>query len=350
MRKVAFDYMWKWESSVSLPAALVIVSDVSCGRCIKSYNLSLQRAVLNGFRIVLSPCDKHRATSGTAALRSVWPIEADAPAQEFHCRGGRVAIGKTSAGFPLDVKGDIMANGWVRTTGAHGWYNQTYAGGWYMDNASWIKAYNKPVYIGFTSLEGANSFGVGLRCYHASHTSVEVQGGSYTMGLGCNSNGSWYWWRGTSSGKGYVMQYNGTLWSFTGEIKSSVGMHSDGYMSCLGKNTGSDARLKDILGDVTLPIDVILGAPAVRFRWNANAGAVMAGKAAVGTIAQYWLEHLTEVVGTMPTGYYGVNYGALDWIAIHSVAKYAKTEIELLKEENRRLKERVAALERRLAA
>lgn len=89
MRKVAFDYMWKWESSVSLPAALVIVSDVSCGRCIKSYNLSLQRAVLNGFRIVLSPCDKHRATSGTAALRSVWPIEADAPAQEFHCRGGR---------------------------------------------------------------------------------------------------------------------------------------------------------------------------------------------------------------------------------------------------------------------
>jgi len=265
-------------------------------------------------------------------------------------QSGNVGIGTTTPAYKLHVVGDIMAEGWVRTTGAHGWYNQTYGGGWYMDNATWIKAYNKPVYIAYTTPEGPASFGVGLRCYHASHTSVEVQGGSYTMGLGCNSNGSWYWWRGTSSGKGYVMQYNGTLWSFTGEIKSSVGMHSDGYMSCLGKNTGSDARLKDILGDVTLPIDVILGAPAVRFRWNANAGAVMAGKAAVGTIAQYWLEHLTEVVGTMPTGYYGVNYGALDWIAIHSVAKYAKTEIELLKEENRRLKERVAALERRLAA
>ena len=265
-------------------------------------------------------------------------------------QSGNVGIGTTTPAYKLHVVGDIMAEGWVRTTGAHGWYNQTYGGGWYMDNATWIKAYNKPVYIAYTTPEGPASFGVGLRCYHASHTSVEVQGGSYTMGLGCNSNGSWYWWRGTASGKGYVMQYDGSTWAFNGVIKTSTGMYSEGYMSCLGKNTGSDARLKDILGDVTLPIDVILGAPAVRFRWNANAGAVMAGKAAVGTIAQYWLEHLTEVVGTMPTGYYGVNYGALDWIAIHSVAKYAKTEIELLKEENRRLKERVAALERRLAA
>lgn len=265
-------------------------------------------------------------------------------------RGGRVAIGKTSAGFPLDVKGDIMADGWVRTTGAHGWYNQTYGGGWHMDNASWIKAYNKPVYIAYTTPDGPAHFGVGLRCYHASYTSVEVQGGSYTMGLGCHSDGRWYWWRGSASGKGYVMQYDGTTWAFNGVIKTSTGMYSEGYMSCLGKNTGSDARLKTILGDVTLPIEVILGAPAKKFRWNASAGPTMAGKIAVGTIAQYWLDRLPEVVGTMPTGYYGVNYGTLDWIAIHSVAKYAKTEIELLKEENQRLKERVAALERRLAA
>ncbi len=265
-------------------------------------------------------------------------------------QSGYVGIGTTTPAYKLHVVGDIMADGWVRTAGARGWYNQTYAGGWHMDNASWIKAYNKPVYIAYAAGEGPASFGVGLRCYHASHTSVEVQAGSYTMGLGCHSNGTWYWWRGTSTGKGYVMQYDGTTWAFNGVIKTSTGMYSDGYMSCLGKNDGSDERLKSIIGDVTLPIDVILAAPAKRFTWNANAGAVMAGKVAVGTLAQYWLEHLTEVVGTMPTGYYGVNYGALDWIAIHSVAKYAKTEIELLKEENQKLKERVAALERRVAA
>ena len=257
-----------------------------------------------------------------------------------------------------------MAEGWVRTTGAHGWYNQTYGGGWYMDNASWIKSWNKPVYIGFTSLEGANSFGVGLRCYHASHTSVEVQGGSYTMGLGCHSDGKWYWWRGTASGKGYVMQYDGSTWAFNGVIKTSTGMYSEGYMSCLGKNTGSDARLKTILGDVTLPIGVILGAPAVRFRWNANAGAVMAGKAAVGTIAQYWLDHLPEVVRLLPTNYYGIDYEGLDWVAIHSVAQYAynglteherriavlEEENRQTKDENRQLKSRIAELERRVVA
>lgn len=278
--------------------------------------------------------------------------------------GARVGIGTTTPAYKHHVVGDIMAEGWVRTTGAHGWYNQTYGGGWYMDNASWIKSWNKPVYIGFTSLEGANSFGVGLRCYHASHTSVEVQGGSYTMGLGCHSDGKWYWWRGTASGKGYVMQYDGSTWAFNGVIKTSTGMYSEGYMSCLGKNTGSDARLKTILGDVTLPIGVILGAPAVRFRWNANAGAVMAGKAAVGTIAQYWLDHLPEVVRLLPTNYYGIDYEGLDWVAIHSVAQYAynglteherriavlEEENRQTKDENRQLKSRIAELERRVVA
>lgn len=89
MRKVAFGYTWNWESFVSLPAAIVIVSDVSCGRSIKAYNFSLQRTILNDSRIVLSPCDKNRATSGAAALCSIRSVETDAFAQELHCRGSR---------------------------------------------------------------------------------------------------------------------------------------------------------------------------------------------------------------------------------------------------------------------
>ena len=276
--------------------------------------------------------------------------------------GNMTGVGTiNSAAAPINT---IYASNWYRSIGATGWYNETYYGGWHMDNATWIKAWQKPVYIAYTTGEGANSFGVGLRCYHADHTSIEVQGGSYTMGLGCHSNGSWYWWRGTSSGKGYVMQYNGTTWAFNGVIKSSTGMYSDGYMSCLGQNTGSDARLKNILGNVTLPIEVILNAPAVRFAWNALAGPTMAGKMAVGTIAQYWLEPLPVIVGTMPTGYYGIDYDGLNWVAIHSVAKYAydglsdherriaylERENGRMQKENQELRKQINELERRLVA
>ena len=47
------------------------------------------------------------------------------------------------------------------------------------------------------------------------------------MGLGCHSNGSWHWWRGTanptsSTNKSYVMEYNGSTWAFTGSITATA--------------------------------------------------------------------------------------------------------------------------------
>ncbi len=259
--------------------------------------------------------------------------------------------GNTSLPGQINVGGDIISNnGWLYTSGNRGWCNLTYGGGWFQENATWISAYAKPVHIAYTTGEGANSFGVGLRCYSAGHTSVEVQGGSYTMGLGCHSNGSWYWWRGTSSGKGYVMQYDGTTWAFTGVIKTSTGMYSDGYMSCLGQNTGSDMRLKHIIGDVTLSLDMIADAPAKLFRWRYGE---FAGRLAVGSIAQYWQQYLEPVVSKRPDDYLQMDYGVTATVAVINLARYTrgiKTEVELLREENQKLKERVAALERRIVA
>ncbi len=256
----------------------------------------------------------------TSAFPSTWANRCLIALQP---RGGRVAIGQTSAAYPLDVNGDIQAKGWVRTTGDNGWYNQTHGGGWHMSDGYWVRAWAKPVKIGYVQNVGANSFGVGLCVENANNTSVEVVGGDYTMGLGCHKNGEWCWWRGTASGKSYVMQYNGSLWNFTGEIKASTGVYSDGYMSCLGQNTGSDARLKSHFRPLTLPIETIINAPCGAFVWNEKAGEVMCGRRAVGTIAQYWLDPLPAVVGTMPTGYYSMDYDGLDWVAVHSVAQFA---------------------------
>jgi hypothetical protein len=91
------------------------------------------------------------------------------------------------------------------------------------------------------SASGANSFNVGARFSNTSNDSIEIVGGNYTMGLGCHSNGSWFWWRGTanptiSTNKSYVMQYDGTTWTFTGSITATAAITA---------KATSDFRLKE---------------------------------------------------------------------------------------------------------
>lgn len=91
------------------------------------------------------------------------------------------------------------------------------------------------------SASGANSFNVGARFSNTSHDSIEIVGGNYTMGLGCHSNGSWYWWRGTanptiSTNKSYVMAYDGSTWAFTGSITATAAITA---------KATSDFRLKE---------------------------------------------------------------------------------------------------------
>ena len=91
------------------------------------------------------------------------------------------------------------------------------------------------------SASGANSFYVGARFSNTSNDSIEIVGGNYTMGLGCHSNGSWLWWRGTanptiSTNKSYVMAYDGSTWAFTGSITATAAITA---------KATSDFRLKE---------------------------------------------------------------------------------------------------------
>jgi hypothetical protein len=88
---------------------------------------------------------------------------------------------------------------------------------------------------------GANGYNVGARFANTSHDSIEIVGGNYTMGLGCHSNGSWHWWRGTANptnttNKSYVMVYNGSTWAFTGSITATAAITA---------KATSDFRLKE---------------------------------------------------------------------------------------------------------
>ena len=70
---------------------------------------------------------------------------------------GNVGIGVTpSTSYKLDVSGDSIIRGWLRTSGNNGWFNQTYNGGWFMSDTSWVRTYNeKNVWAG-SGLLGAN--------------------------------------------------------------------------------------------------------------------------------------------------------------------------------------------------
>lgn len=88
---------------------------------------------------------------------------------------------------------------------------------------------------------GAHGYNVGARFSNTSDDSIEIVGGNYTMGLGCHSNGSWHWWRGTanptsSTNKSYVMEYDGSTWAFTGSITAT---------SAITAKATSDFRLKE---------------------------------------------------------------------------------------------------------
>lgn len=91
------------------------------------------------------------------------------------------------------------------------------------------------------SESGAYGYNVGARFANTSYDSIEIVGGNYTMGLGCHSNGSWHWWRGTanptsSTNKSYVMEYDGSTWAFTGSITAT---------GAITAKATSDFRLKE---------------------------------------------------------------------------------------------------------
>jgi hypothetical protein len=104
----------------------------------------------------------------------------------------------------------------------------------------------------------------------------------------------------------------------SGVIYSNTGVYSAGYVTAL-----SDARKKNVLGDVVLSAEQIAQMPAVRFEWKDENKPGMF----VGTLAQPWKEILPEAVHQQPDGTLSFDYQSAALIATINLAK----EIEAIK-------------------
>ena len=122
-----------------------------------------------------------------------------------------------------------------------------------------------------------------------------------------------------------------------GVAYASTGFYSGGYVTAL-----SDARYKDVKGDVGLTVSEVANAPAVKFLWKDRRQEVLQ----VGSIAQYWQKVLPETVVESADGELTMSYGVIALLA--SIATARKVEdherrIKELEEENEKLKQQLNA-------
>jgi hypothetical protein len=98
---------------------------------------------------------------------------------------------------------------------------------------------------------------------------------------------------GTTRGNLRVKPSNNELYFYTGSGDSTPGcMNADWFYAYTQVTALSDARKKNVVGDIALTIEQIANAPAVKFYWKDKHDEDLH----VGSIAQYWQKVLPETV------------------------------------------------------
>jgi hypothetical protein len=123
--------------------------------------------------------------------------------------------------------------------------------------------------------------------------------------------------------------------NMTGPLHVDKGIYTEGYVTARGQNTSSDARLKDVTGNVELDIRAIARAPAVFFRWKDTGGED------VGSIAQYWQALMPQLTPRTSSGMLDLQYDKAALLGVVTVSRRVldhEERIAALEAENASLK------------
>lgn len=254
---------------------------------------------------------------------------------------GKVGFGTDSPAYKVDINGDAIVRGWLRTAGATGWYSETFGGGWYMSDNTWLRTCNnKSIYSGSGEILSDNFFD--RRGYIGA--SWNKGKGAYNVAI-TNNNSQTPLMVAYRDGQSpsveganrlfalELLNTGGTLaFGFGGAHKFTMDSNGN-FEAALEIINHSDARLKSdirrvVAGGRIRPVTYLMG-----------------GTRHVGLIAQEMQELCPDVVreGSDPLHLLRLNYSGALCYAFAGVY----SEIDELKAENKRLKKRIEQLERR---
>ena len=212
-------------------------------------------------------------------------------------KGGNVGIGTSAPGYTLDVNGSLHVRTLVYFDSTARINGDIWTNGQFFLNAS---GYDQQPYM-------SGAFGKFNLAFHRNGVWVDTV---------------------------MTIMPNGAA-DMTGPLHVGKGIYTEGYVSARGQNPSSDARLKDVTGNVELDIRAIARAPAVFFRWKDTGGED------VGSIAQYWQALMPQLTPRTPSGMLGLQYDKAALLGVVTVSRRVldhEERIAALEAENASLK------------
>ena len=153
---------------------------------------------------------------------------------------------------------------------------------------------------------------VGYMEFSHNETTFKYSGGSYTD---------------PAPGDTYNFKFGGSLAATY--LRARYGVLSDGYVTAL-----SDEREKNIIENFEIPLDYIAKAPIVSYEWKDKER--RGDKQHIGSIAQYWLIEMPELVPEV-NDRYTMDYGRIALLSAITVARTVVNHEQRLRELERKL-------------